>query len=169
MSLDCRTDARRGRVRAAHLTGIDEVETDDAGTRLTVTFLGHAPKHLKPHNIRIDGGRRITGLHAVAVELEAADDPELDDRLHVTIDRPGDTSAYTLGIVEADPFGRPGTEPYHGFDPRYAHASFSFRPDCPTGFDCVPAPPDPPEPTRRRRSTTWPATTTACAGCCWTG
>jgi hypothetical protein len=144
VSPECRTDARRGRVRAAHLNGVDEVETDDGGTRLTVTFLGRAPKHLKPRNIRLQGGRRITGLRALAVELEAADDPELDDRLHVTIDRPGDTSAYTLGIVEADAAGRPGTTPYHGFDPRYASARFSFRLDGPTGFDCAAECPDVP-------------------------
>src|SRR5947207_449196 len=35
------------------------------------------------------------------------------------------------------PFGRPGTRPYHGFDPRYTSATFSFRLACPTDFDCA--------------------------------
>ncbi|WIX99177.1 putative baseplate assembly protein [Amycolatopsis mongoliensis] len=137
MTVKCDTDARRSLVRAARLNGIDEVEVDDSGTLLTVTFLGRAPEHLKPHHIRIDGGRRITGLVATEVEVEAAEDPDLDDRVHVTVNGPGDSSVYTLNIVEPDAFGRPGTRPYHGFDARYTSATFSFRLACPTDFDCA--------------------------------
>ncbi|MFI9381975.1 putative baseplate assembly protein [Kutzneria sp. NPDC052558] len=137
MTVKCGTDTRRPQVRAARLNGIDEVEVDDSGTLLTVTFLGHAPENLRPHNIRIDGGRRITGLYATQVELEAAEEPDLDDKLHVTINEPGDSSRYTLNVVEQDAFGRPGTRPYHGFDPRYTSAEFSFRLACPTDFDCA--------------------------------
>ncbi|SEB88750.1 putative baseplate assembly protein [Streptomyces misionensis] len=128
---------RRAKVRAAHLNGVDAVEVSDDGLLLTVTFLGKAPGGLGPENVRIDGGRRVTGLTAVDVSVEREEDPELDDRLHVTLDRAGDTSRYRLSLVEADPYGRPGTEPYHGFDQRYAGAEFRFRPDCPSPFDCV--------------------------------
>ncbi|MFE7559776.1 putative baseplate assembly protein [Kitasatospora sp. NPDC057500] len=132
----CGTQARRADVRTAHLLGLDGAEVDDDGRTLSVTFLGRAPDGLGPENLRVDGGRRITGLRALAVEIEHADDPELDDRMHVVLDRPGDTSRYRLTVVEADAHGRPGTRPYPGFDPRYAHTGFSFGPDCPSPFDC---------------------------------
>ncbi|MER5982986.1 putative baseplate assembly protein [Streptomyces sp. NPDC001787] len=135
--LVCRTDGRRGKVRAARLGGVDAVEAGDDGLTLTVTFLGKAPHGLCPENIRIDGGRRITGIEAVEVAVEREEDPELDDRLLVTVDRTGDTSRYRLSVVDTDPYGRPGTEPFPGFDQRYFGAEFTFRPDCPTPFDCV--------------------------------
>ncbi|MEU4496751.1 putative baseplate assembly protein [Streptomyces sp. NPDC023998] len=134
--LVCRTDGRRAKVRAAQLGGVDAVEVGDDGLTLTVTFLGKAPHGLCPENVRIDGGRRITGIEAVDVSVEREEDPELDDRLYVTLDRTGDTSRYTLSVVDTDPYGRPGTEPFPGFDQRYFSAEFEFRPDCPTPFDC---------------------------------
>lgn len=136
---------RRGRVRAARLNGVDAVEVAGDGLTLTVTFLGKAPRGLGPENIRIDGGRRVTGIEAVAVEVEREEDPELDDLLYVTVDRRGDTGRYRLAIVDTDPYGRPGTEPYPGFDQRYHAAEFSFHPDRPSPFDCADEPPDVPE------------------------
>ncbi|MFR9793413.1 putative baseplate assembly protein [Streptomyces sp. MB22_4] len=133
---------RRARVRAARLNGVDTVEVSDDGLLLTVTFLGKAPAALGPENVRIDGGRRITGITAVDVSVEREEDPELDDRLHVTLDRAGDTSRYRLSLVEADPYGRPGGAPYRGFDQRYFSAEFGFRPDCPAPFDCADEPAD---------------------------
>lgn len=137
------TSPRRAKVRAAQLNGVDAVEVSDDGLLLTVTFLGKAPHGLGPENVRIDGGRRITGINAVDVSVEREEDPELDDRLYVTLDRPGDTSRYVFALVETDPYGRPGTEPFRGFDQRYHRASFSFRPDCPTPFDCKDDQPEP--------------------------
>ncbi|MBC9728854.1 putative baseplate assembly protein [Streptomyces sp. TRM68367] len=131
------TASRRAKVRAAQLNGVDAVEVSDDGLLLTVTFLGKAPHGLGPENVRIAGGRRITGITAVDVSVEREEDPELDDRLYVTLDKAGDTSRYRLSVVETDPYGRPGTEPFRGFDQRYHSASFAFRPDCPTPFDCV--------------------------------
>ncbi|MER5556025.1 putative baseplate assembly protein [Streptomyces sp. NPDC002793] len=133
----CRTDGRRGKVRAARLHGVDAVEVGDDGLTLTVTFLGKAPHGLCPENIRVDGGRRVTGIEAVEVTVEREEDPELDDRLLVTVDRTGDTSRYRLSVVETDPYGRPGTEPFPGFDQRYHRAEFAFRTDCSTPFDCA--------------------------------
>ncbi|MFH8732742.1 putative baseplate assembly protein [Streptomyces sp. NPDC017964] len=130
------TTSRRGKVRAAQLNGVDSVEVSDDGLLLTVMFLGKAPHGLGPENVRIDGGRRITGITAVDVSVEREEDPELDDRFYVTLDQAGDTSEYVFSLVETDPYGRPGTEPFRGFDQRYHRASFSFRPDCPTPFDC---------------------------------
>lgn len=138
---ECRgTERRRADVRAARLNGVDGVEVSDDGRTLTVTFLGRAPRHLGPENIRVDGGRRVTGIRAVDVGVERAEDPEYDDLMHVGLDRAGDTSTYRLSVVESDAYGRPGTLPYHGFDPRYDGADFTFGPSCPTALDCVPAP-----------------------------
>ncbi|MGP4047400.1 putative baseplate assembly protein [Streptomyces sp. 2A115] len=130
------TTSRRAKVRAAQLNGVDAVEVSDDGLTLTVTFLGKAPHGLCPENVRIDGGRRVTGIEALDVSVEREEDPELDDRLYVTLDKAGDTSRYRLSLVETDPYGRPGTEPFRGFDQRYHSAAFSFRPDRPTPFDC---------------------------------
>ncbi|MEU5716804.1 putative baseplate assembly protein [Streptomyces sp. NPDC020403] len=135
--LACRTDGRRGTVRAARLHGVDAVEAGDDGLTLTVTFLGKAPHGLCPENVRIDGGRRVTGIEAVEVTVEREEDPELDDRLLVTVDRTGDTSRYRLSVVETDAYGRPGTVPFPGFDQRYFRAEFAFRPARPTPFDCA--------------------------------
>ncbi|MET8677344.1 putative baseplate assembly protein [Streptomyces sp. NPDC004647] len=152
--LACRTDGRRGKVRAARLGGVDAVEVSDDGLTLTVTFIGKAPHGLCPDNVRIDGGRRITGIEAVEVAVEREEDPELDDRLYVTVDRSGDSppataggapTRYRLSLVDTDPYGRPGTEPFPGFDQRYFWADFSFLPDCPTPFDCADGQPDLPE------------------------
>ncbi|KUO05407.1 putative baseplate assembly protein [Streptomyces caeruleatus] len=136
--------SRRAKVRAAQLGGVDAVEVGDDGLLLTVTFLGKAPHGLGPENVRIDGGRRITGITAVDVSVEREEDPELDDRLYVTLDRAGDTSRYRLSLVETDPYGRPGSEPFRGFDQRYHSATLAFRPDCPTPFDCKEGEPEQP-------------------------
>ncbi|MEV5986952.1 putative baseplate assembly protein [Streptomyces sp. NPDC052051] len=128
---------RRAKVRAARLNGVDVVEVSDDGLLLTVTFLGKAPHGLGPENVRVDGGRRVTDIRAVDVSVEREEDPELDDRLYVTLDRAGDTSRYRMSLVESDPYGRPGSTPYRGFDQRYHSAEFTFRPDCPTPFDRV--------------------------------
>ncbi|MBF6055357.1 putative baseplate assembly protein [Streptomyces eurocidicus] len=124
------------------------MEVSDDGRTLTVTFLGKAPSpgRMGPGNIRIDGGRRVTGIRATAVTVEVTADPELDDRMLVTLDKAGDTSPYTLAVVETDAYGRPGEEPYRGFDPRYHRAGFAFGPSCPTPFDCRDQEPCPPRP-----------------------
>ncbi|WP_340383604.1 putative baseplate assembly protein [Streptomyces sp. SS7] len=129
------TGHRRRDVRAARLDGIDAVEAQDDGLTLVVTFLGRAPERLTPGHIRIDGGRRITGVHVTEVTVERAEDADLDDRAVVVVDRTGDTSPYTLSVVEPDAYGRPGTEPRAGFDPRYSRADFVFHPRCPVASD----------------------------------
>jgi hypothetical protein len=134
--VECGTDRRRAKVRAEHRNGVDGVEVSDDGLVLTVTFLGKAPEELGPENIRIDGGRRVKDIVATEVRVEAQEDPNLDDRVYVTVDKTGDHSAYRLSVVHPDAHGYPGTEPFHDFDPRYAHAEFSFRQSCPTDLDC---------------------------------
>jgi predicted phage baseplate assembly protein len=132
-----RTGHRRGDIRTAELNGVDAVEAHDDGLTLVVTFLGKAPKRLTPGNIRIDGGRRITGVHVAGVTIEREEEADLDDRAFVVVDRTGDTSPYTLSVVEPDAHGRPSTEPLAGFDPRYFRAGFTFHPQCPARSDCA--------------------------------
>ncbi|HTU76784.1 MAG TPA: putative baseplate assembly protein [Trebonia sp.] len=140
--ISCATDARRSRVRERRLFGIDSVEPDDDGRTLVVTFLGKAPRderdrhRIGHHNIRIDGGRRITSIRAVEVDPRFSDDPERDDQMIVRVDRTGDDSEYTLSVVAQGPDGRPGTAPFSGFDPRYYRAPFCLRAGRPTGDDC---------------------------------
>jgi predicted phage baseplate assembly protein len=139
----CRTELRRAAVRAQRLGGIDSVEPSDDGRTLTVTFVGKAPVGIGRRNVRVDGGQRITGIRVLSVVMDREDDPQLDDCMLVTVDRAGDSSTYTLCVVEAGPHGRPGTRPYPGFDPRYACAAFTFLVACPADLDCAAAPPCP--------------------------
>jgi Baseplate J-like protein len=144
--ISCTTDVRRSLVRRQRLFGIDSVEPDDDGRTLIVTFLGKAPRsdRIGPGHIRIDGGRRITGVRVVGVDMEYTDDPELDDRMTVRVDRAGDSSEYTLCVVAEGPDGRPGAAPFPGFDRRYHCAPFGFRAGSPTDDDCAAAPDCPP-------------------------
>jgi predicted phage baseplate assembly protein len=125
-SLKCNDPRRRLEVRRAGLNGLDAVEVSEDQRTLTVTFLGKAPEDIGAANVRIDGGTRITGIRVTGVRLCIEDDPELDDCLLVTVDRPGDHSTYTLRLV--------GVE---GFDPRYTSIPFSFKVGCPSDLDCA--------------------------------
>jgi predicted phage baseplate assembly protein len=146
----CLDDRRRLALReqracgGTELNGIDYVEVDDSQRVLTVFLIDKAPEHVAASNVRVDGGRRVTGINVVSVRLRHDHDPDVVDRLTVEVDRPGDFSTYTLRLVEADAHGRPGTAPLAGFDPRYAEVDFHFKAGCPTGLDCAPSAPCPP-------------------------
>jgi predicted phage baseplate assembly protein len=141
--ISCATDARRSLVRRRRLFGIDSVEPNDGGRLLIVTFLGKAPRgdrerdRIGHGNIRIDGGRRVTGIRAVRVDMRFEEDPELDDQMIVRVDRAGDGSEYTLCVVAEGADGRPGTAPFPGFDPRYYRAPFGFLAGGPVDEDCA--------------------------------
>jgi hypothetical protein len=136
-ALDCRDEQRRGRVRRAHLNGLDYVEVSDDQLTLTVFFLGKAPDDVVKENVAIEGGRRVRGIKAVWVGITRQEDPELDDYMQVRVDRLGDFSTYTLRLVELDDQGRPTDEPLRGFDPRYDRLPFSFKVGCPSDLDCA--------------------------------
>lgn len=135
-----------GRRRLLHrraegaLSGIDEVEVEADPRRLRVSFLGPVPQDLRPENIRIDGGRRVTGLVAEAVEIDRAPD-DRDSRLLVRLDRAGDGTTYGFRLVERGPKG--GDRPHRAIDPRYAEAPFRFGLDCPDQPDCLERPASP--------------------------
>src|SRR5215213_4747117 len=140
----CGTEARHQAVAASEvevdgleLNGIDFVEVidreaEDPGLRQRVLHL----HFLKPDgvgaldaaNLLIEGGDRVRGITVQGVEPR----PGSDRALVLTLDRFGDFSRYTLRVVDET-----GSGPPVHFDPPLAEVEFSFKTDCPTGFDCA--------------------------------
>ncbi|MBI3431954.1 MAG: putative baseplate assembly protein [Hydrogenophilales bacterium] len=144
-ALACRLQERRKKLFGnPDWNGMDFLEVSDDQLSLCVHFFGLVPAGVTVENIRIEGGRRIRDLHAVKVEIERANDPELDDCLRISLDRFGDFSIYRLCLVEKvvpstdapDMAGEVGYRPLSGIDPRYACLCFSFKVDCPSDLDC---------------------------------
>jgi hypothetical protein len=108
------------------LNGIDYLEVSAAAqTQLQVHFLfdlpgapSANPQVLAPANIRIEGGTRITGIHAVSVSAAGK-------VLSVTVSAAGDFSTYTLRLLTTS-----------GYDPQLSAVDFSFKAGCPSDFDC---------------------------------
>src|SRR5882672_7741316 len=142
--LACLDEGRRLEVRSQGLNGLDYLEVSEDQLTLTVVFIGKAPEDIGRANVRIDGGRRVRGIRVLEVRLCIEDDPDLDDCMRVTVDRPGDFSPYTLSVVRADARGRATHFPLEGFDPRYSHLDFSFKVNCGSDLDCLPVDDCPP-------------------------
>ena len=147
-ALICDDERRRHEVRASpRWNGLDYVEVGDDQRTLSVFFLDKAPQDLAPENVSIEpcdaGG---VPVRVVGLRLCILDDPERDDCLHVTVDRPGGFSLYRLCLIEVDERGRPTGRPFPGFDPRYACLEVNFKVGCPSDLDCKQAPLCPPEP-----------------------
>jgi hypothetical protein len=136
-NLVCKDERRRHKVRDKNLNGLDYLEVrDDSQSVLAVYFLGKAPDSIAKENVRILGGRRVTGIQVTSVEIEHQKDQERDDFMHVTVDRPGDFSTYKLCLIELDEKGLPTDRPLRNFDPRYACLEFTFKAGCPSDLDC---------------------------------
>lgn len=121
---------------------IDALEVSPDQSMLHVTFFQDLPEdgsgnptNLSLGNIQIMGGVRITGIHATALKVSGK-------ILSVKVNQPGDFSTYTLRLV-ADPGA---DDPPAGFDPLLSQVDFSFKVDCPSGFDCEEPPPEPAQP-----------------------
>lgn len=145
----CADDRERRRlVRASPLNGLDYLEVSDDQRHLTVYFLGKAPDWLTARHLQIRGGRRIRDLRVVALKVRRSSEPDEDDCVTLTVDRPGDASTYTLCVVALDEAGRPTDTPPADIDPRYACVCFSFKAGCPSDLDCLdrPAAPAPVRP-----------------------
>ncbi len=127
-TLTCRNEARRALVRAAEVNGLDYLEVSDDQLELTVYFLGPAPEGLGIEHIEICGGVRERDIAVVDLRLCPQTDPERDNCIIVTVDRPGDFSTYCLCLVNL-----PEDAP---FDPRYRCLEFSFKAACPSDLDC---------------------------------
>lgn len=137
----CHGDAeRRALVRHSDRNGFDYVEVDGTQSELTVYFLGRAPEWITAAHLRIEGGRRIRDLRVLDVRVERSEDDGLDDRMIVTVDRPGDFSTYRLCVGSLDDAGRATERVPDDFDARYACACFSFKAECPSDLDCHDAP-----------------------------
>ncbi|HEY1427465.1 MAG TPA: hypothetical protein VGF50_12395 [Caulobacteraceae bacterium] len=129
----CTLERRREDVRQAPLYGLDYVEVGPSQTMLEVFFLGRAPPGLEAANVTISGGRpvRVTGLR-----LNRQHDLTLDDWMEIEVDEPGDSSLYTLALVQLDDHGRPTGKPLAGLDPIFGTATFTFKASCPSDLDC---------------------------------
>ncbi len=133
--------------------GMDFLEVSDDQLSLCVHFFGRVPENVTVANVRIEGGRRIRGIRAIKVEIDRAQDPELDDCLRITLDKFGDFSTYRLCLVEKPPVVAEGEgsrancayQPMAGLDPRYACIDFSFKIGCPSDLDCKITPDCPPD------------------------
>ena len=146
--LICGDEKRRHDVRARDLNGLDYLEVSGAEGEqrtLVVYFLGKAPEGLNKENVRITGGRRVRDIQVTAIKVVRVDDPELDDRLEVQVNKAGDFSTYRLSLVALDEGGHPTDEPFPNFDPRYYRLDFSFKAGCSTDLDCKQEPVCPPE------------------------
>ncbi len=140
----CGTTARRAAVLASTsmvgtlaLNGIDFVEVLDRAAPtpalrqrvLHLHFLKTAGvAAITPTNLRISGGDRIIDLRVSSVAPLAGN----SRALVVTLDRAGDSSRYVLRLLN-----NAGTAPPDHIDPPLAAVEFSFKTDCPTGFDCA--------------------------------
>jgi hypothetical protein len=134
-ALSCVVAARRRKLFGnPNWNGIDFVEVSDDQLSLCVYFFGDVPDGVSVDNIMITGGRRIRGIRAVDVRIRRAADPDLDDCLKITVDKPGDFSVYRLCLTEA---ARGQGRPLPGLDPRYSCADFTFKiaQDC--DLDCL--------------------------------
>lgn len=139
-TMNCRVDARRRKLFGSEsLNGVDYVEVSDDQLTLSVYFFKAAPQNLAATNIRIDGGRRVTAINAIAVAPAPAGGDAAAQCALVTLDRYGDFSNYTLRLVQtvSNDDGALHAQPFPGFDPRYDHIDFNFKIGCPSDFDCV--------------------------------
>ncbi|MCF3101822.1 putative baseplate assembly protein [Streptomyces roseoverticillatus] len=132
----CDDANRRARVRAQGLAGIDHITAGTDRRSLTVEFFGTLPGDLDASTFRVEGGQQVTGIRVVAVDRPAGTDEDPGHRLHLTLDRHGDPSAYRLRALG------------DGFDPRYAAHPFTFRPPATGNPDCKAAAPPCPPPAR---------------------
>jgi hypothetical protein len=133
----CCDERRREAVRATGLgNGIEflevvdgpDVPLADRQRLLRVNFVNPpnaALGTIAPDQVQITGGVRVTGVRVVA---PLAFD---GDVLVVRVDRTGDFSTYTLVL------GEPDGNPVADLDPLLSSVDFSFKIECPSGFDCA--------------------------------
>ncbi len=151
----CTDDERRDVVRAKpNLSGLDYLDVSADQLTLKVFFLGKAPQQLLRRQgegaaeyrqrlrqlVRVEGGRRVRGINVVSVEVQQAIDPKTgkvdpsrDDFMVVKVNKYGDFSTYTLRVIGVEML-----------DPFYDHVDFTFKVDCPSDLDCLPADTCPP-------------------------
>jgi hypothetical protein len=140
MNLHCKQDERRAAVRRLQdWNGLDYVEVGADQRTLHVYFLGKLPPELRTDQpgieryLRIEGGRRVTGIRILDADPLPAPEPDKDDVLVLHLDKAGDFSTYTVRLTGV-----------RNIAPRYDHAEFSFKVGCRSDLDCAQAAPSPP-------------------------
>ena len=107
--------------------------------RLTVHFVNPLTAEqqagLGADNVEIRGGERIRDIEVDVLAVQP-------DAVVLRATPAGDFSRYTLALARSGADPRPPA----GFDPVLSEVSFSFKVDCPTDFDCRPAPGEPAAP-----------------------
>jgi len=134
VSLCCQQDDRRDAVRCMkNLNGLDYVEVLDNQVTIHAFFLGKLPPELQQNKpgledfFEIEGGQRIKDIKILDMDPFVDPDPERDDFVVIRVDKYGDFSTYTLRLKGVA-----------NVDPRYDHAEFSFKINCPSDLDCAP-------------------------------
>jgi hypothetical protein len=134
--LECQDNRRRQAVREKHRNGIDYVEVDETDPRnLRVQLFRTVPGNIDRANVVIEGGRRIRDIKVTNAVAGRSPESESDDLILVTVDKPGDFSAYTLRLVEVADVKATDIR-LQDFDPRYLKVQFSFKVNCPSDLDC---------------------------------
>jgi hypothetical protein len=133
-----RDPQRRRKLRTSALYGIDYIEVSDDRLTLSVFFIGKVSNAISASNVRISGGVHVRDIRVLGIQIRDLDYSENDNCLEVAIDRPGDLSTYTLGLVELDENDQPTDQPPAGCDPRFNQADFSFNIGRVVEFDCKP-------------------------------
>ncbi len=125
----CRDERRQAAVRATGIgNGIDFLEVSADQRELRVHFLRVPSADLRAiadDEVRVVGGVRVTGIR---VEPPLTFD---GDVLVVKVSRPGDFSPYVLELRQAN--GKLVAD----LDPQLSAVQFTFKVDCPNGFDCA--------------------------------
>ena len=122
----CCDEQRKERLRGqSALNGIDYLEVAGQQRLLRVHFvLPASGLSITRSNIRIDGGARVRGFRIDSIGFNG-------DVLEILVNTPGDSSPYTLRLVDLD-----GRSPLPGLDELLAQVTFSFKVECPSPFDC---------------------------------
>ncbi len=101
-----------------------------------ITDVGSPPVSTPP--VTIGGGEVITNIAVKPIDEDSAWSVDREGRpvLTVTVEAPGDFSAYRLSVASTV------------LDPYFATVAFSFKANCPSNLDCAPPAPScpPPEP-----------------------
>ncbi len=130
----CQNEQRRHEVRRQGRNGLDYLEVGEDLRSLYVYFLGTVPENLKKENVRIEGGQRICNLQVTGLQVEHPQDSEA--YLKINLNKSGDFSAYTLGLVALDEQGKP--TPHPDFDQLSTQLPFRFRSGkCTRDLDCL--------------------------------
>lgn len=144
MDICCLEDSRRNIVRKnGGWNGVDYVEVLEDEKSLKLYFLGKLPGEFNSdcgadltRYLKVTGGRRITDVEIVEVQPYPDLHPDRDDYLLVLFNKRGDSSVYTIFLVDET-----NTDPFYqsvmNIDPRYQSVDFTFLVNNTSDLDCA--------------------------------